>query len=103
MIKALIIVSALGGGVNHTTEMPNMKTCLDARTSVLKQDPQAKVLCVPKEDDNLKIQGMFEIFMELIDQIKEMEAEDEVRDWYYNDYSRTEDCERPFGALECEG
>ena len=96
MIKALLIVTALGGGVNHTTEMPNMATCLDARTAVLKQDPEAKVLCVPKEDDKLKIQGMFQIFMELIDQIKEYEENDRL-------YRPEEDCKRPFGALECEG
>ncbi len=94
MIKALLIVSALGGGVNHTTEMPNMKTCMDARTSIMQQDSEAKVLCVPKEDDRLKIEGMFQIFMNLIDQIKEYEELDRL--------NREEDCKRPFGALECE-
>ena len=95
MIKALLIITALGGGVNHTTEMPNMKSCLDARVTIMKQDPDAKVLCVPKEDDTLKIRNMFEIFMDLIDQMKEYEEIDRL--------NREEDCKRPFGALECEG
>ncbi len=95
MIKALLIITALGGGVQHTTEMPNMKSCLDARVTIMKQDPDAKVLCVPKEDDTLKIRNMFEIFMDLIDQMKEYEEIDRL--------NREEDCKRPFGALECEG
>ena len=94
MIKALLIITALGGGVNHTTEMPNMKSCLDARVTIMKQDPDAKVLCIPKEDDTLKIRNMFEIFMDLIDQMKEYEEIDRL--------NREEDCKRPFGALECE-
>ena len=76
MIKALLIITALGGGVQHTTEMPNMKSCLDARVTIMKQDPDAKVLCIPKEDDTLKIRNMFEIFMDLIDQMKEYEEID---------------------------
>ena len=94
MIKALLIIPALGGGVQHTTEMPNMKSCLDARVTIMKQDPDAKVLCIPKEDDTLKIRNMFEIFMDLIDQMKEYEEIDRL--------NREEDCKRPFGALECE-
>lgn len=94
MIKALLIITALGGGVQHTTEMPNMKSCLDARVTIMKQDPDAKVLCIPKEDDTLKIRNMFEIFMDLIDQMKEYEEIDRL--------NREEDCKRPFGALECE-
>ena len=94
MIKALLIVTALSGGVNHTTEMPNMKSCLDARTSIIEQDPDAKVLCIPKEDDTLKIRNMFEIFMDLIDQMKEYEEIDRL--------NREEDCERPFSSTKCK-
>ena len=94
MIKGLLIITALGCGVQHTTEMPNMKSCLDARVTIMKQDPDAKVLCIPKEDDTLKIRNMFEIFMDLIDQMKEYEEIDRL--------NREEDCKRPFGALECE-
>ena len=90
----VLIITALGGGVQHTTEMPNMKSCLDARVTIMKQDPDAKVLCIPKEDDTLKIRNMFEIFMDLIDQMKEYEEIDRL--------NREEDCKRPFGALECE-
>ena len=94
MIKALLIVSALGGGVNHTTEMPSMESCLKARDAITKQDASLKTLCVPKEDESKKIQTFFQIFMNMIDQIKEYEEIDRL--------NREEDCQRTFGTLECE-
>ncbi len=94
MIKAMLIVIALGGGVNHTTDMPSMKSCLDARITIMKQDPNAKTLCVPKEDDTVKMQGMFDIFLNLIDKIKEYEEIDRL--------NREEDCKRISGSFVCE-
>ena len=43
MIKAMLVVASLG--IN--TEMPNMKTCLEAREQLLEQDKKIQVLCVP--------------------------------------------------------
>ena len=65
------------------------------------QDASLKTLCVPKEDESKKIQTFFQIFMNMIDQIKEYEELDRLE----NDrlYRPEEDCKRPFGALECEG
>ncbi len=76
MIKALLIVTALAGGVDYTTEMPSMKSCLEARTAITKQDPTIKTLCVPKSDDKAEIKEFFGMFMDIIDQIREKEALD---------------------------
>ena len=74
MIKALLIVSALSGGADYTTEMPSMKSCLEARTAITKQDPTIKSLCVPKTDDKAEIKEFFSMFMDIIDQIREKEV-----------------------------
>ena len=76
MIKALLIVTALAGGIDYTTEMPSMKSCLEARTAITKQDPTIKTLCVPKSDDKAEIKEFFGMFMDIIDQIREKEALD---------------------------
>ena len=76
MIKALLIVTALSGGADYTTEMPSMKSCLEARTAITKQDPTIKTLCVPKTDEKAEIKEFFGMFMDIIDQIREKEALD---------------------------
>ena len=76
MIKALLIVTALSGGADYTTEMPSMKSCLEARTAITKQDPTIKTLCVPKSDEKAEIKEFFGMFMDIIDQIREKEALD---------------------------
>ena len=76
MIKALLIVSALSGGADYTTEMPSMKSCLEARTAITKQDPTIKSLCVPKTDDKAEIKEFFGMFMDIIVKIREKEALD---------------------------
>ena len=76
MIKALLIVSALSGGADYTTEMPSMKSCLEARSAITKQDPTIKSLCVPKTDDKAEIKEFFGMFMDIIDQIREKAALD---------------------------
>ena len=76
MIKALLIVSALSGGADYTTEMPSMKSCLEARTAITKQDPTIKTLCVPKSDEKAEVKEFFSMFMDIIDQIREKEALD---------------------------
>ena len=74
MIKALLIVTALSGGADYTTEMPSMKSCLEARTAITKQDPTIKSLCVPKTDEKAEIKEFFGMFMDIIDQIREKEV-----------------------------
>ena len=76
MIKALLLVSVLAGGADYTTEMPSMKSCLEARSAITKQDPTIKTLCIPKADEKAEIKEFFGMFMDIIDQIREKEALD---------------------------
>ena len=55
-----------------------MESCLKARDAITKQDASLKTLCVPKEDESKKIQTFFQIFMNMIDQIKEYEEIDRI-------------------------
>ena len=72
MLKAILLVTALGGG-DYSVEMPSMNECLDARTTIAEQDPNVKTLCVPMADDTAKVQEFFMIFMDMIDQLREKE------------------------------
>jgi len=74
MLKAMLIVTALAGG-DYTAEMSSMKECLDARETIAKQDPNVKTLCVPMSDETAKMKEFFNIFLDMIDQIKMMENE----------------------------
>ena len=65
MIKAMLVVASLG--IN--TEMPNMKTCLEAREQLLEQDKKIQVLCVPsnpKPDRRSEMKEMFSLFLNMI-------------------------------------
>ena len=73
MLKAMLVVTALGGGGDYTAEMPSMKECLDARISIAEQDATLKTLCVPMADESAKMQEFFDLFMDMIDKIKAKE------------------------------
>ena len=74
MMKALLIVSALGGGIGtYEVEMPSMKECLDARVSIIEQYKDAKTLCVPAITETDKMERFFSIFMGIVTQMKELE------------------------------
>ena len=74
MMKALLIVSALGGGIGtYEVEMPSMKECLDARVSIIEQYKEAKTLCVPAITETDKMERFFSIFMGIVTQMKELE------------------------------
>ncbi len=94
MIKALLIVTALAGGGDYTTEMPSMKSCLDARIAIMKQDANVKTLCVPKNNDTVKVREFFAIFMDMINELKELEEIDRInRDAEQENWS-CENCPR---------
>jgi|TARA_B110000196_G_scaffold254507_1_gene224328 hypothetical protein len=77
MLKAMLVVTALGGGGgDYTAEMPSMKECLDARIVIAEQDPNVKTLCVPMANETAKMQELFGIFMDMIDQIRAEEEEE---------------------------
>ena len=74
MMKALLIVSALGGGMgSYEVEMPSMNECLDARVAIMEQDKGAKTLCVPAVAETDKMEKFFSIFMGIVTQMKELE------------------------------
>ena len=77
MLKAILIVTALGAGGDYTAEMPSMKECLDARIVIAEQDALLKTLCVPMADESANMQEFFDLFMNMIDQIKAGEKENE--------------------------
>ena len=76
MLKAMLIISSLGGGNDFTVEMPTMEDCLAARIEIQKQDDSLKTLCIPSVDETAKVQEFFDIFLHMIDQIKLMEKEE---------------------------
>lgn len=76
-MKALLIVSALGGGMGggYEVEMPSMTECLDARVAIMEQDKDAKTLCVPTVAETDKMEKFFGIFMSIVERMREMENE----------------------------
>ena len=73
MLKAMLVVTALGGGGDYTAEMPSMKECLDARIVIAEQDASLKTLCVPMADDQAKVQEILNSFLEMIKKIRKEE------------------------------
>ena len=74
MMKAMLIISALGGGMgSYEVEMPSMAECLDARVAIMEQDKGAKTLCVPAITETDKMEKFFSIFMGIVTQMKELE------------------------------
>ena len=91
MMKALLIVSALGSGMgSYEVEMPSMSECLDARVAIMEQDKGAKTLCVPAVAETDKMERFFSIFMNIVTQMKELENERDLQgigspDWQCED------------------
>ena len=74
MMKAMLIVSALGGGMGtYEVEMPSMAECLQARVTIIEQYKDAKTLCVPAITETDKMERFFSIFMGIVTQMKELE------------------------------
>ena len=92
MMKAMLIVSALGGGMgSYEVEMPSMKECLDARVTIMEQDKGAKTLCVPALTETDKMERFFSIFMGIVTQMKELENERDLQGIGSSDW-QCEDC-----------
>jgi len=75
MIKALMLVTSISLG-DVETVLPTMEDCLNARQSIIEQEADAKVLCVPYTQQHSKsdeMRDMFSVFMEMIVQLKSYE------------------------------
>ena len=97
MLEATLLIIILSSGGDYTVEMPSMKECLDARTTISEQDPTVKTLCIPMADDTAKMQEFMAMFMAMINQIKDGESnekESEI-DWL-NVYPRGNICDEKF-------
>ena len=86
MLKAILIISSLGGGNDFTVEMPTMEDCLAARIEIQKQDDSLKTLCIPSVDETAKVQEFFDIFMGMIQKLKREGESDGI--------DRFEQCDR---------
>ena len=86
MLKAMLIISSLGGGNDFTVEMPTMEDCLAARIEIQKQDDSLKTLCIPSVDETAKVQEFFDIFMGMIQKLKREGESDGI--------DRFEQCDR---------
>ncbi|SVD31929.1 uncharacterized protein METZ01_LOCUS384783 [marine metagenome] len=67
----MLIVASLG--IN--TEMPDMDSCLKARAAISSQDASIQSLCIPKVSETDKMREMFDVFLTVIDRIKEYEID----------------------------
>ena len=91
MMKAMLIVSALGGGMGtYEVEMPSMAECLEARVTIIEQYKDAKTLCVPAITETDKMERFFSIFMGIVSRMKELENERDLQgtgspDWQCED------------------
>ena len=77
MIKALLIVTAMSsGGFDYKTEMPSMESCMEARVAVENQNSEVNTLCIPytRESPEKKMQGVFDLFFNLIKKVEKMES-----------------------------
>ena len=75
MIKALMLVTSISLG-DVETLLPTMEDCLNARQSIIEQQEDAKVLCVPYSQEQTKsdeMRDMFSTFMEMIIQLRSYE------------------------------
>ena len=86
MLKAMLIISSLGGGNDLTVKMPTMEDCLAARIEIQKQDDSLKTLCIPSVNETAKVQEFFDIFMDMIQELKREGESDGI--------DRFEQCDR---------
>ena len=82
----MLIISSLGGGNDFTVEMPTMVDCLAARIEIQKQDDSLKTLCIPSVNETAKVQEFFDIFMDMIQELKREGESDGI--------DRFEQCDR---------
>ena len=71
MLKVLLIISAMG--MEQTMEFPDMETCLEVRSSIMMQNENAEVLCIPAGAEDLTMKRMdrfFEKFMEMVERLE---------------------------------
>ena len=79
MLKVLLIISAMG--IEQTMEFPDMETCLEVRSSILEQNENAEVLCIPAGAEDLTMKRMdrfFDKFMEMVERLEHRELYEDL-------------------------
>ena len=71
MLKALLIVTSLSGVHDYSVEMPTMEECLATRTVIAEQDADIKTLCIPMENESQKMQEVFNLFLDMMEQLRQ--------------------------------
>ena len=60
-------------GIEQTMEFPDMETCLEVRSSIMMQNENAEVLCIPAGAEDLTMKRMdrfFDKFMEMVERLE---------------------------------
>ena len=60
-------------GMEQTIEFPDMETCLEVRSSIMMQNENAEVLCIPAGAEDLTMKRMdrfFDKFMEMVERLE---------------------------------
>ena len=60
-------------GMEQTMEFPDMETCLEDRSSIMMQNENAEVLCIPAGAEDLTMKRMdrfFDKFMEMVERLE---------------------------------
>tara|TARA_A100000164_G_C21698025_1_gene672130 strand:- start:194 stop:436 length:243 start_codon:yes stop_codon:yes gene_type:complete len=76
MLKALLVIISVSGSngempYESSFDMPNMNECIKAKEDLIKQDRNLKALCIPHEDPKDRVEDMFYLFMDIVNQLKE--------------------------------
>jgi len=59
--------------MEQTMEFPDMETCLEVRSSIMMQNENAEVLCIPAGAEDLTMKRMdrfFDKFMEMVERLE---------------------------------
>ena len=60
-------------GMEQTMEFPDMETCLEVRSSIMMQNENAEVLCIPAGAEDLTMKRMDRFFDKLMEMVERLE------------------------------
>jgi len=62
--------------MEQTMEFPDMETCLEVRSSIMMQNENAEVLCIPAGAEDLAMKRMDRFFDKFIEIVERLENRD---------------------------
>ena len=75
-------------GIEQTMEFPDMETCLEVRSSIMMQNENAEVLCIPAGAEDLTMKRMdrfFDKFMEMVERLEHRQLYEDSCETLYLD------------------